>query len=81
MQYRRFGRTELQLPVLSCGGMRYQHSWKDVSLADVPRKNQENLEAIIRRALEVGIRCFNVESVPELERLNRVAGERQEGML
>lgn len=55
MQYRRFGRTELQLPVLSCGGMRYQHSWKDVSLADVPRKNQENLEAIIRRALEVGI--------------------------
>ncbi|AOV15678.1 diaminopimelate decarboxylase [Acidihalobacter aeolianus] len=29
----------------------------------------------MRRALEVGIRCFNVESVPELERLNAVAGE------
>ena len=29
----------------------------------------------IRRALEVGIRCFNVESAPELERLNQVAGE------
>ena len=29
----------------------------------------------MRRALEVGIRCFNVESLPELERLNRVAGE------
>ncbi|MCB1638663.1 MAG: diaminopimelate decarboxylase, partial [Thiothrix sp.] len=29
----------------------------------------------IRRALEVGIRCFNVESEPELERLNRIAGE------
>ncbi len=27
------------------------------------------------RALEVGIRCFNVESLPELERLNQVAGE------
>ncbi len=27
------------------------------------------------RALEVGIKCFNVESRPELERLNRVAGE------
>ncbi len=27
------------------------------------------------RALEVGIRCFNVESEAELERLNRVAGE------
>ncbi len=29
----------------------------------------------MRRALEVGIRCFNVESEPELELLNRVAGE------
>ncbi|AHK77904.1 diaminopimelate decarboxylase [Ectothiorhodospira haloalkaliphila] len=28
----------------------------------------------MRRALEVGIRCFNVESVAELERLNREAG-------
>ncbi|OBS08395.1 diaminopimelate decarboxylase [Acidihalobacter prosperus] len=28
----------------------------------------------MRRALEVGIRCFNVESAPELERLNDVAG-------
>ncbi len=55
MQYRRFGRTELQMPVFSCGGMRYQHSWKDVPLKDVPKKNQENLEATIRRALEAGI--------------------------
>jgi diaminopimelate decarboxylase len=29
----------------------------------------------IRRALEVGIRCFNLESEPELERVDRVAGE------
>ncbi|MBK8452089.1 MAG: diaminopimelate decarboxylase [Thiofilum sp.] len=29
----------------------------------------------MRRALEVGIRCFNVESEAELERLNQVAGE------
>jgi hypothetical protein len=55
MQYRRFGRTELAMPVFSCGGMRYQHSWQDVSPADIPRKNQENLEATIRRALAVGI--------------------------
>lgn len=27
----------------------------------------------IKRALEVGIRCFNVESVPELHRINEVA--------
>ncbi len=29
----------------------------------------------IRRALELGIRCFNVESEPELERIDRIAGE------
>ncbi len=29
----------------------------------------------MRRALEVGIRCFNVESEAELQRLNTVAGE------
>ena len=29
----------------------------------------------MRRALEVGIRCFNVESVPELEMLNQIAAE------
>lgn len=29
----------------------------------------------IRRALAVGIRCFNVESEPELARINAVAGE------
>ena len=29
----------------------------------------------MRRALEVGIRCFNVESEAELDRLNEVAGE------
>ncbi len=55
MQYRRFGRTELQMPVFSCGGMRYQHSWKDVPLADIPAKNQANLEATIRHALQLGI--------------------------
>lgn len=32
-------------------------------------------EAEMKRALELNIRCFNVESEPELERLNKVAGE------
>ncbi|MEM0981602.1 MAG: aldo/keto reductase, partial [Cyanobacteria bacterium P01_H01_bin.58] len=55
MQYRRFGRTELQMPVFSCGGMRYQHSWQDVPQWEIPHKNQENLDATIRRSLEIGI--------------------------
>lgn len=55
MLYRRFGRTKLQMPVLSCGGMRYQHKWQDVPLSEVPPENQTNLEATIRRSIELGI--------------------------
>jgi len=33
------------------------------------------LEWEMRQALEAGIRCFNVESEPELDTLNRLAGE------
>lgn len=55
MLYRRFGRTELQMPVFSCGGMRYQHSWNDVKPEEIPPSGQENLEATILRALEMGI--------------------------
>jgi len=55
MQYRRFGRTEIPMPVFSCGGMRYQFKWQDVPAWTIPQKNQRNLEATIRRAIEVGI--------------------------
>ena len=43
------------MPVISCGGMRYQFKWQDVPPQDIPAENQDNLEATIRRALEVGI--------------------------
>ncbi len=55
MQYRRFGRTELSMPVFSCGGMRYQYKWQDVPQHTIPSDNQNNLEATIHRALELGI--------------------------
>ncbi len=55
MKYRRFGRTELAMPVFSCGGMRYQFKWQDVPPQDIPAANQDNLEATIRRSLELGI--------------------------
>lgn len=55
MKYRRFGRTGLQMPVISCGGMRYQFKWQDVDPAEIPRDCQENLEATIHHALELGI--------------------------
>src|ERR1700674_1490835 len=55
MHYRRFGRTELPMPVFSCGGMRYQFKWQDVEPKEIPAENQKNLEATIHRALELGI--------------------------
>ncbi len=43
------------MPVISCGGMRYQHKWQDVAPEEIPPANQANLEACIHRALELGI--------------------------
>jgi hypothetical protein len=58
MLYRRFGRTELQMPVFSCGGMRYQFKWRDRPRWRVPRESQRNVEATIRRAFELGVNHF-----------------------
>src|SRR5438105_10072509 len=55
MKYRRFGRTNLQMPVFSCGGMRYQHKWSDVPPEEIPPENQANLERTIHRAIDLGI--------------------------
>src|SRR6266404_9551577 len=58
MRYRRFGRTELRMPVFSCGGMRFQFKWQDVDPKSIPRENQQNLETTIHRAFELGINHF-----------------------
>ncbi|MFM7816745.1 MAG: aldo/keto reductase, partial [Verrucomicrobiota bacterium] len=55
MRYRRFGRTNLQMPVFSCGGMRYQQSWSDIPWSEVRSEVQANLEATIHRAVDLGI--------------------------
>jgi hypothetical protein len=43
------------MPVLTCGGMRHQYRWQDVPLDDIPAEKQANLEATVRRALDLGI--------------------------
>ncbi|HTL88693.1 MAG TPA: aldo/keto reductase [Leptolyngbya sp.] len=60
MLYRRFGRTELQMPLFSCGGMRYQYKWQDVPPDQIPADHQANLEATIRRSFELGI--YHIET-------------------
>lgn len=52
---KRFGKTEVRMPVLTCGGMRYQQAWEDLDPEKVEKKIQENVEAIVRHALENGI--------------------------
>ena len=42
---RRFGRTELPMPVLSLGGMRFQQSWSDLAADAIEAESQRNLEA------------------------------------
>ncbi|MBP0011711.1 MAG: aldo/keto reductase [Roseofilum sp. SBFL] len=55
MQYRRFGRTNLPMPIFSCGGMWCHYTWQDTPRSKIPKDNQKNLEATLCRALEVGI--------------------------
>nr|WP_265266441.1 aldo/keto reductase [Spirulina subsalsa] len=43
------------MPVFSCGGMRYQYQWQDLPWGKIPQESQQNLEATIHRALELGI--------------------------
>ena len=52
---RRFGRTGLEIPILSCGGMRYQHSWDDKEAGGITDEGQANLEACILKCLDSGI--------------------------
>jgi len=45
----------LQIPVFSCGGMRFQQSWEDLPAEKVEESVQRNLEATVLRSLELGI--------------------------
>jgi predicted aldo/keto reductase-like oxidoreductase len=51
---RRFGRTELPMPVLSLGGMRFQQSWSDVPAAEISEASQSNLRATLEKAVACG---------------------------
>ena len=56
MLYRRFGRTGIQVSVFSCGGMRAQQSWQRGK--PVSDDNQRNFDAVVSRALALGINHF-----------------------
>lgn len=58
MIYRRFGKTGLQMPVLSAGFMRTMHSWQHLPEDAIPGESQANMEKVVSRALEHGIVHF-----------------------
>ena len=53
---RRFGRTELPMPVLSLGGMRFQQSWSDLPPDQISAESQANLRATVEAAVAAGFR-------------------------
>ena len=67
---RRFGKTEIQMPVLSCGTMRFQQTMGGKDLVGCPaadnsgtlfepiQESQDNVEACVRAAMAAGINHF-----------------------
>ena len=55
---RRFGRTEISMPILSLGGMRFQQSWQDLELTQIKDNNQKLLEVIIEESINLGLHHF-----------------------
>ena len=56
MLYRRFGRTDIDMSVFSCGGMRAQQTW--TRGARVSAASQANVDGVVKRALALGINHF-----------------------
>mmetsp|Transcript_36206 Transcript_36206/g.71272 ORF Transcript_36206/g.71272 Transcript_36206/m.71272 type:complete len:488 (+) Transcript_36206:70-1533(+) len=62
----RFGRTELQMPIITCGGMRFQETWlpDNIPLLSLSKKkvlrsdSQKNLKEIIRTCIKCGLNHF-----------------------
>ena len=61
----RFGKTEVQIPIVTCGGMRLQHTWCPDNIPIAPSKKdilssptQPNLKRCIRSCLALGINHF-----------------------
>lgn len=61
----RFGRTELQMPIITCGSMRFQHTWMPDFLPIAISKekvlktpSQKNLIDVVRQCIMMGVNHF-----------------------
>ena len=46
------------MPLITCGGMRFQHGWDDIEFSTSPADVQKNLEECVHYALDRGINHF-----------------------
>jgi hypothetical protein len=55
MRYRRFGKTELQMPVITAGAMRFQKSWNADEIDTIEDADQKKVNECLVNAFENGI--------------------------
>jgi hypothetical protein len=54
MEYRRFGKTEKRLSVITLGGMRYKHGWNEPR-HEIPAETLEQCREVVQMAFNAGI--------------------------
>ncbi len=54
MEYRRFGKTNVQISTITLGGMRYKHGWNDPR-HEIPKDTLKQCIQVVQLALENGI--------------------------
>lgn len=55
MLYRRFGKTEIKMPVLTFGAMRSMKTWDEKTIDPIDQQSQQNLKRILDTSLKHGI--------------------------
>mmetsp|Transcript_21172 Transcript_21172/g.29938 ORF Transcript_21172/g.29938 Transcript_21172/m.29938 type:complete len:621 (+) Transcript_21172:81-1943(+) len=88
----RFGRTELQMPIVTTGGMRIQHTWMPDSMGFLsanPKKvlasdSQKNLKEVLQHCIELGlnhIETARMYGTSELQFVDALASLIEEGKI
>ncbi len=54
LPYRRFGRTNINMPILSLGGMRFQKSWNQLDWSEITKVEQSKVNQILNLAEQYG---------------------------
>ena len=66
MEYRRFGRTNLKVPILSLGGMRFQKSWEQLNFSEISYEEQNKVENILYLANKYGSVSYTHLTLPTI---------------